>query len=62
MAIERLQAASPGQKLARAFIYLCGVVRFLFRAAAAHVMISADLQGTLFGQHELGIKAPPPLM
>jgi 3-hydroxy-9,10-secoandrosta-1,3,5(10)-triene-9,17-dione monooxygenase len=46
-------------------IYLGGTMQRLFRdahAANAHVMFSPDLQGTLFGQHELGIKAPPPLM
>jgi 3-hydroxy-9,10-secoandrosta-1,3,5(10)-triene-9,17-dione monooxygenase len=46
-------------------IYLGNTMQRLFRdahAANAHVMFSPDLQGTLFGQHELGIKAPPPLM
>jgi 3-hydroxy-9,10-secoandrosta-1,3,5(10)-triene-9,17-dione monooxygenase len=46
-------------------IYLGGTMQRLFRdahAANAHVMFSPDLQGALFGQHELGIKAPPPLM
>jgi 3-hydroxy-9,10-secoandrosta-1,3,5(10)-triene-9,17-dione monooxygenase len=46
-------------------IYLGGTMQRLFRdahAANAHVMFSPDQQGTLFGQHALGIKAPPPLM
>jgi 3-hydroxy-9,10-secoandrosta-1,3,5(10)-triene-9,17-dione monooxygenase len=46
-------------------IYLGSTMQRLFRdahAANAHVMFSPDLQGTLFGQHELGINAPPPLM
>ena len=44
-------------------LYLGSTMQRLFRdahAANAHVMFSPDLQGTLFGQHELGIKAPPP--
>ena len=46
-------------------IYLTSSVQRLFRdahAANAHVMFSPELQGTIFGQHELGVQAPPPLM
>ena len=31
-------------------------------AANAHVMFSTDLQGSLFGQHALGVQGPPPLL
>jgi 3-hydroxy-9,10-secoandrosta-1,3,5(10)-triene-9,17-dione monooxygenase len=37
----------------------------LFRdahACNAHVMFSPDLQGSIYGQHALGIAGPPPLM
>ena len=40
-------------------------VQRLFRdahAANAHVMFSTDLQGSLFGQHALGVQGPPPLL
>ena len=46
-------------------IYLGSNVQRLFRdahAANAHVMFSPELQGTIYGQHALGVKAPPPLM
>ena len=46
-------------------LYLKNAVQRLFRdahACNAHVMFSPDLQGSLFGQHELGISGPPPLM
>jgi 3-hydroxy-9,10-secoandrosta-1,3,5(10)-triene-9,17-dione monooxygenase len=46
-------------------IYLTSSVQRLFRdahAANAHVMFSPELQGTIYGQHVLGVKAPPPLM
>jgi 3-hydroxy-9,10-secoandrosta-1,3,5(10)-triene-9,17-dione monooxygenase len=46
-------------------IYLTSSVQRLFRdahAANAHVMFSPELQGTIFGQHALGVQAPPPLM
>jgi 3-hydroxy-9,10-secoandrosta-1,3,5(10)-triene-9,17-dione monooxygenase len=46
-------------------LYTSGAMQRLFRdahAANAHVMFSPDLQGTLFGQHALGVAGPPPLM
>ena len=46
-------------------IYLSSSVQRLFRdahAGNAHVMFSPELQGTIYGQHALGVKAPPPLM
>ena len=46
-------------------LYQTSAMQRLFRdahAANAHVMFSPDLQGTIFGSHELGVKGPPPLM
>ena len=46
-------------------LYMSGGMQRLFRdahAANAHVMFSPDLQGSIFGQHELGTAGPPPLM
>ena len=46
-------------------IYLTSSTQRLFRdahAANAHVMFSPELQGTIYGQHALGVQAPPPLM
>jgi 3-hydroxy-9,10-secoandrosta-1,3,5(10)-triene-9,17-dione monooxygenase len=46
-------------------LYLSSRMQRLFRdahAANAHVMFSTDVQGTLFGQHALGIAGPPPLL
>jgi 3-hydroxy-9,10-secoandrosta-1,3,5(10)-triene-9,17-dione monooxygenase len=46
-------------------LYATSAMQRLFRdahAANAHVMFSPDLQGTIVGQHELGVKGPPPLM
>jgi 3-hydroxy-9,10-secoandrosta-1,3,5(10)-triene-9,17-dione monooxygenase len=46
-------------------LYLKSAMQRLFRdahACNAHVMFSPDLQGSLFGQHALGIAGPPPLM
>jgi len=46
-------------------LYLSGGMQRLFRdahAANAHQMFSPDLQGSIFGQHELGLAGPPPLM
>jgi 3-hydroxy-9,10-secoandrosta-1,3,5(10)-triene-9,17-dione monooxygenase len=46
-------------------LYLTSTMQRLFRdahAANAHVMFSPDLQGSLYGQHVLGVKAPPPLL
>jgi 3-hydroxy-9,10-secoandrosta-1,3,5(10)-triene-9,17-dione monooxygenase len=46
-------------------IYLTSSTQRLFRdahAANAHVMFSPELQGTIYGQHVLGVQAPPPLM
>lgn len=46
-------------------LYLAGSMQRLFRdahAANAHVMFSPDLQGSLFGQHALGMAGPPPLL
>jgi 3-hydroxy-9,10-secoandrosta-1,3,5(10)-triene-9,17-dione monooxygenase len=46
-------------------LYLTSTMQRLFRdahAANAHVMFSTDLQGTLFGQHALGVQGPPPLL
>ena len=46
-------------------LYLSGRMQRLFRdahAANAHVMFSPDMQGALFGQHELGVAGPPPLL
>jgi 3-hydroxy-9,10-secoandrosta-1,3,5(10)-triene-9,17-dione monooxygenase len=46
-------------------LYLSGPMQRLFRdahAANAHVMFSTDVQGALFGQHELGMAGPPPLL
>lgn len=46
-------------------LYLSGPMQRLFRdahAANAHVMFSTDIQGSLFGQHALGMTGPPPLL
>jgi 3-hydroxy-9,10-secoandrosta-1,3,5(10)-triene-9,17-dione monooxygenase len=46
-------------------LYHASTVQRLFRdahAANAHVMFSPDLQGSLYGQHVLGVEAPPPLL
>lgn len=46
-------------------LYLTSTMQRLFRdahAANAHVMFSTDLQGSLFGQHALGVQGPPPLL
>jgi 3-hydroxy-9,10-secoandrosta-1,3,5(10)-triene-9,17-dione monooxygenase len=46
-------------------LYTSSGMQRLFRdahAANAHVMFSPDVQGTIFGQHALGIGGPPPLM
>ena len=46
-------------------LYLGGSMQRLFRdahAANAHVMFSTDVQGSLFGQHALGMAGPPPLL
>ena len=46
-------------------LYMTSGMQRLFRdahAANAHVMFSPDLQGSLFGQHALGLAGPPPLM
>jgi len=46
-------------------IYQTSEMQRLFRdthAAAAHVMFSFDLQGTMFGQRALGFNAPPPML
>lgn len=47
-------------------LYTSNAMQRLFRdahAANAHVMFSPDLQGTIFGQHALGLTGgPPPLM
>jgi 3-hydroxy-9,10-secoandrosta-1,3,5(10)-triene-9,17-dione monooxygenase len=46
-------------------IYQISEMQRLFRdthAAAAHVMFSFDLQGTMFGQRALGFNAPPPML
>lgn len=46
-------------------LYLGNAMQRLFRdahAANAHIMFSPDVQGTLFGQHELGMAGPPPLL
>ncbi|MFI5002933.1 MAG: acyl-CoA dehydrogenase family protein [Reyranellales bacterium] len=46
-------------------LYTGSNMQRLFRdahAANAHVMFSPDLQGTIFGQHALGVAGPPPLM
>lgn len=46
-------------------LYLTSRMQRLFRdahAANAHVMFSPDVQGTLFGQHALGVAGPPPLL
>jgi 3-hydroxy-9,10-secoandrosta-1,3,5(10)-triene-9,17-dione monooxygenase len=46
-------------------LYLSGSMQRLFRdahAANAHVMFSPDLQGSLFGQHALGMAGPSPLL
>lgn len=46
-------------------LYEGHIMHRLFRDAAAahaHVMFSPEVQGTLFGQHELGFAGPPPLV
>ncbi|MBV8393812.1 MAG: acyl-CoA dehydrogenase family protein [Alphaproteobacteria bacterium] len=46
-------------------LYTSSAMQRLFRdahAANAHVMFSPDLQGSIFGQHALGLAGPPPLM
>jgi len=46
-------------------LYLSGRMQRLFRdahAANAHVMFSPDVQGTIFGQHALGVAGPPPML
>jgi len=46
-------------------LYTTGPMQRLFRdahAANAHVMFSPELQGAIFGQHELGFTGPPPLL
>jgi 3-hydroxy-9,10-secoandrosta-1,3,5(10)-triene-9,17-dione monooxygenase len=46
-------------------LYTTGSMQRLFRdahAANAHAMFSPDIQGAIFGQHELGTAGPPPLM
>jgi 3-hydroxy-9,10-secoandrosta-1,3,5(10)-triene-9,17-dione monooxygenase len=46
-------------------LYLSNGMQRLFRdahACNAHVMFSPDLQGSIYGQHALGIAGPPPLM
>jgi len=46
-------------------LYMTSGMQRLFRdahAANAHVMFSPDLQGSIFGQHALGLAGPPPLM
>lgn len=46
-------------------LYLNNSVQRLFRdahAANAHIMFSPDVQGAIFGQHELGAAGPPPLL
>jgi 3-hydroxy-9,10-secoandrosta-1,3,5(10)-triene-9,17-dione monooxygenase len=46
-------------------LYLSSNMQRLFRdahAANAHVMFSTDVQGSLFGQHALGLAGPPPLL
>ena len=46
-------------------LYLGNRMQRLFRdahACNAHVMFSPDLQGSIFGQHALGIAGPPSLM
>lgn len=46
-------------------LYLGNPMQRLFRdahAANAHIMFSPDVQGALFGQHELGMAGPPPLL
>jgi len=46
-------------------LYLTSNMQRLFRdahAANAHVMFSPDVQGSIFGQHALGLAGPPPLL
>jgi 3-hydroxy-9,10-secoandrosta-1,3,5(10)-triene-9,17-dione monooxygenase len=46
-------------------LYMSNNMQRLFRdahAANAHVMFSPDVQGSIFGQHALGLAGPPPLM
>ena len=46
-------------------LYLTSRMQRLFRdahAANAHVMFSADVQGTIFGQHALGAPGPTPML
>src|SRR5207244_12821679 len=46
-------------------LYLANSMQRLFRdahACNAHVMFSPDLQGSIYGQHALGIAGPPPMM
>jgi 3-hydroxy-9,10-secoandrosta-1,3,5(10)-triene-9,17-dione monooxygenase len=46
-------------------LYLTSTMQRLFRdahACNAHVMFSPDLQGSMYGQHALGMKGPPPLL
>lgn len=46
-------------------LYNTSTMQRLFRdahAANAHIMFSADVQGSLYGQHALGVAGPPPLL
>ncbi len=46
-------------------LYMTSNMQRLFRdahAANAHVMFSPDVQGTIFGQHALGLSGPPPVL
>lgn len=46
-------------------LYTTGDMQRYFRdsrAMGAHIVYSFDVQGTMFGQHELGIPAPPPML
>lgn len=46
-------------------LYLTSTMQRLFRdahAANAHQMFSTDLQGSIYGQHVLGVQGPPPVM
>jgi 3-hydroxy-9,10-secoandrosta-1,3,5(10)-triene-9,17-dione monooxygenase len=46
-------------------LYNTSTMQRLFRdahAANAHIMFSPDVQGSLYGQHALGVAGPPPLL
>jgi 3-hydroxy-9,10-secoandrosta-1,3,5(10)-triene-9,17-dione monooxygenase len=46
-------------------LYNTSAIQRLFRdahAANAHIMFSPDVQGSLYGQHALGVAGPPPLL